>query len=755
MEQQLEISISGRVQGVGIRPFLYQLAKRFEQNGFVANTSTGVIILLQGQAKHQQQFLDTLKQQAPPSAYIKNLSAVIQTISKRYEQFEIIKSLVAEPASIFIPLDFAPCAACLADFDNPASRFYQYPFISCSDCGPRFTILSELPFDRHNTSMADFPFCSNCEADYQNPDDRRFHAQTLSCPDCGPELQLTNSDGNSITRGPSSIDLAIDCLRRGEILALKGIGGFQLCVDASNQAAVERLRLRKQRLHKPFAVMAANLARTEALCIVSTEQKTLLAAPNNPIVLLRAKANNGIADAVAPDSDWLGVMLPASALHLILARRLGLPLVVTSGNPQGLPLCIDDNAAFSNLSGIADLFLTHNRKIQRALDDSVVKLLAGQASLLRTGRGYAPISLPAPVTSEPVLAVGGHFSNSVALHIGDQWLQGPYGGDLKNTATIDHWQTSIQDLQNLYRVQPVHIAHDIHPGYFSTQFAQKSGLTSFAVPHHLAHILACMAEHQIQSPVLGFAWDGMGLAEDGTLCGSEVLHLNGSDYKRLAHFRNLALIGGDSASQQIDRLAFAVLEQLQALDDYQHLACLKRLSDQQQSGFSQMLKQGLNCAPCSSAGRLFDAVACLLDIADYNHFQGQAAIKLEQLADQSDDDTDYPYQITKDTPAVIDWRPLFAAILHDLSNTATRDIAARFHNTLSNIILRIAQQAGVECIVLSGGCFQNAHLTEKAIKKLQAGGFKVFVHLKLPSNDGSLAVGQLYAHHLKNSVTIR
>lgn len=755
MEQQLEISISGRVQGVGIRPFLYQLAKRFEQNGFVANTSTGVIILLQGQAKHQQQFLDTLKQQAPPSAYIKNLSAVIQTISKRYEQFEIIKSLVAEPASIFIPLDFAPCAACLADFDNPASRFYQYPFISCSDCGPRFTILSELPFDRHNTSMADFPFCTNCEADYQNPDDRRFHAQTLSCPDCGPELQLTNSDGNSITRGPSSIDLAIDCLRRGEILALKGIGGFQLCVDASNQAAVERLRLRKQRLHKPFAVMAADLARTEALCIVSTEQKTLLAAPNNPIVLLRAKANNGIADAVAPDSDWLGVMLPASALHLILARRLGLPLVVTSGNPQGLPLCIDDNAAFSNLSGIADLFLTHNRKIQRALDDSVIKLLAGQASLLRAGRGYAPISLPAPVTSEPVLAVGGHFSNSVALHIGDQWLQGPYGGDLKNTATIDQWQTSIQDLQNLYRVQPVHIAHDIHPGYFSTQFAQKSGLTSFAVPHHLAHILACMAEHQIQSPVLGFAWDGMGLAEDGTLCGSEVLHLNGSDYKRLAHFRNLALIGGDSASQQIDRLAFAVLEQLQALDDYQHLACLKRLSDQQQSGFSQMLKQGLNCAPCSSAGRLFDAVACLLDIADYNHFQGQAAIKLEQLADQSDDDTDYPYQITKDTPAVIDWRPLFAAILHDLSITATKHIAARFHNTLSNIILRIAQQAGVECIVLSGGCFQNAHLTEKAIKKLQAGGFKVFVHLKLPSNDGSLAVGQLYTHHLKNSVTIR
>ena len=322
IEQQLEISISGRVQGVGIRPFLYKLAKRFEQNGFVANTNTGVIILLQGQAELQQQLLDTLKHQPPPSAYIKSLNTVIQTISKRYEQFEIINSMVAERASIFIPLDLAPCAACLADFDNPAGRFYQYPFISCSDCGPRFTILRELPFDRHNTSMADFPFCTNCEADYQNPDDRRFHTQTFSCPDCGPELQLTNSAGDSIARGSSSIDLAIDCLRRGEILALKGIGGFQLCVDASNQAAVERLRVRKKRLHKPFAVMVADLATTEALCLVSTEQKTIIAAQNNPIVLMRAKAGNGIADAVAPDSDWLGVMLPASALHLILALSL-------------------------------------------------------------------------------------------------------------------------------------------------------------------------------------------------------------------------------------------------------------------------------------------------------------------------------------------------------------------------------------------------------------------------------------------------
>lgn len=755
MEQQLEISISGRVQGVGLRPHIYQLAKRFQQTGIVANTTTGVTVLLQGQAELQQQFLDHLSQHPPLSADIETIRSVIQPISKRHEQFAIIESVVTSPPSAFIPLDLALCPACLADFDNPESRFYQYPFISCSDCGPRFSILRKLPFDRHNTSMVEFPFCTHCAADYQQPDNRRFHAQTLSCPDCGPQLQLINAESEIISLGSSSIELALDCLRRGEILALKGIGGFQLCVDATNQAAVERLRQRKQRLHKPFAVMTADLAATEQICLVSSEQRAALTVANNPIVLLPAKNNNGIADAVAPDSNWLGVMLPTSGLHLILARGFSWPLVVTSGNTQGSPLCIDDKQAFKHLSGIADMFLTHNRAIQRGLDDSVVKLIAGGASVLRIGRGYAPVALPAPRALKPVLAAGGHFSNSFALHIGEQWLLSPYCGDLKNAVTRAHWQTSMSDLENLYKIRPEFIVHDIHPEYFSTQHALATGLPNNAVPHHLAHILACMVEHQIQSPVLGFAWDGMGLAEDSSLCGSEVLYLDATSYKRVAHLREFALIGGDQASQQIDRLAFAILNQLKALDNYQDLAFLKRLTAQQHSGFKQMLEQDLNCPPCSSAGRLFDALACLLDIADYNHFQGQAAIKLEQLADQSDDNTVYPYRITDDSLAIIDWRPMFAAILNDLNIAAPRDIAARFHNTLIDIILKLAQQAGVECVVLSGGCFQNAHLTEKAIKKLQSFGFKTFIHRKLPSNDGGLAIGQLYAHHLKNFVTIR
>ena len=755
MEQQLEINIQGHVQGVGMRPFIFQLAQRFRQRGFVANTSTGVVVVIQGQANLQQQFVDTLKDQPPLNANIKLLIPIVQHISEHYEQFEIIDSLVTDASPAFIPLDLAPCQSCLADFDNPASRFYQYPFISCSDCGPRYTIISDLPFDRHNTSMADFPLCPNCEADYHNPDNRRFHAQTLSCPDCGPELLLTNAKGNRISNGANCIEHAADCLRRGEILAIKGIGGFQLCVDAQNQAAVERLRQRKHRLYKPFAVMVADLACAEALCTLCHEQKVILSAPNNPIVLLTAKSNNGIAGAVAPDSDWLGIMLPGSALHLLLARQMSIPLVVTSGNSHDLPLCINDDTAFQALSGIADMFLTHNRSIKRALDDSVVKLIAGQASLLRTGRGFAPLSLSAPTTAKPVLALGGHFSSSIALHTGGQWLQGPYCGDLNNSTTRAHWQTCISDLQHLYKIQPEHIVHDTHPDYFSTQYARASGLTASAVPHHLAHIMACMAEHQIQSPVLGFAWDGMGLAEDGSLCGSEVILIDKSSYTRLAHFRNFALIGGDNASQHIDRLAFAILQETESLDRFQHLACLKRLTPQQQSGFKQMLALGLNCPPCSSAGRLFDAVASLINIAAYNHFQGQAAIKLEQLANQSDDDKDYPYLISHDKPADIDWRPMFVAILNDLKSTENRHIAARFHNTLSSIILKLAEQTEVETIVLSGGCFQNAHLTDKTMRKLHAAGFKTFLNRKLPANDGSLAIGQLYAHYLRNSVTIR
>ena len=755
MVRQLEISISGRVQGVGMRPFIYQLAHRFQQKGFVANTSSGVTVLLQGQAELQQQFLDTLVQQAPASSEIKVFNAEIQSISKRYEHFQITDSLASHNPSAFTPPDFALCPACEADFDNPKSRFYQYPFISCSDCGPRFSILRQLPFDRQHTSMVDFSLCKECEADYHNPENRRFHAQTLSCPACGPELQVIDPRGNSIGSGSSSIDLALDCLRSGQILALKGIGGFQLCVDATNQAAVERLRRRKQRLHKPFAVMTADCAATEQICLVNSVQRSALTAATNPIVLLVAKTQNGIADAVAPHSDWLGVMLPASGLHLILARRSGLPLVVTSGNTEGSPLCIDNEQALHDLNGIADLFLNHNRRIQRRLDDSVVKCIANDISVLRSGRGYAPMVFPAPRAENPVLAVGGHFSNSFALHFGEQYLLSPYCGDLKNTATRSHWQTSIRDFENLYKIRPRSVVHDIHPEYFSTQYAQTSELPKHPIPHHLAHILGGMAEHQLQPPVLGFAWDGMGLAEDGSLAGSEVLYLDGTEYKRFAHLRAFALIGGDTASQQIDRLAFGILAQLNALDDHQDLAFMKRLSTQHQSGFMQMLKQGVHCPPCTSAGRLFDAVACLLNIADYNYFQGQAAIRLEQLAAQSEDDHIYPFKITEETVAIIDWRPMLVAILNELNRSAPQDIAARFHNTLAEIILKLAQQAGVEYVVLSGGCFQNAHLTEKAMKKLHSSGFKTFIQRKLPSNDGGLALGQLHAHQLKKLVTIR
>lgn len=753
--QQLEVSLTGQVQGVGLRPFIFRLAHHYQQTGYVANTLQGVLVVLQGSSDGQRQFLHDLQRMPPANAELRCISQHYQPISVAYSDFAILDSLPTGSIPQTITPDLAPCPACQAELSNPESRFYRYPFISCCDCGPRYSILRHLAFDRANTAMADFPLCHRCEAEYLNPDNRRFHAQTLSCPQCGPQLRLVNREDTLLAEGSTAITLAVNYLDQGGILALKGIGGYQLCVDASNQTAVTRLRKRKQRLHKPFAIMVTNIVAALQLCEATTEQQALLQSPQRPILLLKALAETVIAPSVAPDSDWLGLMLPASGLHELLAKDFGKPLVVTSGNSHGLPLCTDDTQALTELSEIADFWLIHNRRIERSLDDSVVKMIAGEPSFLRLGRGYAPLSLAAPGTEQPVLAVGGHFSNSVALHVDQQLIHSQYYGDLNNSAMRAHWELGVQDLQHLWAVHPQIVLHDRHPDYFSSQFAQNTLSPSFPVTHHYAHILACMAEHQLKPPLLGFAWDGIGLADDGSLCGSESLLIHNDGYQRLAHLRDLPLIGGDKASQDIDRLAFAALESITVTDQVQHLACLQRLPIQRQQSFRQMLTQNLNCPPCSSMGRLFDTVASLLNIADYNHFQGQAAIKLEQLANRSMDSGCYSFTLDTASPNIIDWRPMIRDILNDLPTSCIADIAARFHNTLARIILQIAQQSAVECVVLSGGCFQNARLTEQTCQQLHQYGFKTFIHRKLPSNDSSLAIGQLYAHALKKTVTFR
>ena len=750
MLKQLTVKVEGQIQGVGFRPFIFKLAHQFQQLGYVANHTQGVEIVIQGQNHQQQAFLNALQSQLPPFAEIHRL-AINETPLSRFTDFQIIPSQTDGKPSAFIMPDLAPCPACISDLNNPNSRFYRYPFTSCCHCGPRYSIIEKQPFDRANTSMAAFRFCPTCEQDYQTRNNRRFHAQTLSCPTCGPSLRFISANGVS---NDDPIKSAIALLKAGKILALKGIGGFQLLVSASNQAAVERLRQRKQRPHKPLALMVANLNAAEQLGFISELEQNALTSAAAPIVLLQRRATTNVAKAVADNNQLLGIMLPASPLHYLIAQAIPNPLVVTSGNRHHQALCIDNQQALNQLAEIADGFLLHDRVIQRPVDDAVVRVIAGKATVLRLGRGYAPLTI---ATSSPLvngLALGGHLKNSLAFSVDQQIINSQHLGDLDNPDNQRHALTAINDLQQLYGIQNPSLIHDLHPDYFGSRYAHQQH-QSQAIQHHHAHILACMAEHQLQPPVLGFAWDGSGLGSDGLTWGSETLLISTDGYQRLAHLRRFTLIGGDSAAREPRRAALALLSQLYGDQLSDQWACLQSFEPAQRPLLKQMLAKNLNCPLTTSAGRLFDAIASLLDICQINHYEGQAAMQLEQQAHLSSLNSEYPFKLSDTTPSIIDWEPLIEALLLDLNRSPIHDIAAKFHNTLATIILQLAQRAKVKCIALSGGCFQNACLTAKTVNKLEAAGFTVYRHQKLPPNDGSLAAGQLYAASINTAVINR
>ncbi len=748
--KQLTIKLQGQIQGVGFRPFIFQLAQQFQQLGYVANHAQGVVIVIQGQDYQQQAFLNALKTQLPPFAEIHSL-AISETPPNPFSDFQIIPSQTNGKPSAFIMPDLAPCPACLSDLTDPNSRFYRYPFTSCCHCGPRYSIIQAQPFDRTNTSMAAFQLCPACQQDYQNPNDRRFHAQTLSCPTCGPSLQFISTAG-VIDNDP--IKPAIELLQAGKILALKGIGGFQLWVDGNNQAAVERLRQRKQRPYKPLALMVADLNAAEQLGFISELEQAALTSAAAPIVLLQRRAANTVAKAVADNNQLLGIMLPASPLHYLIAQAIPSPLVVTSGNRHHQALCIDNQQAMAELAEIADGFLLHDRAIQRPVDDAVVRLIAGKMTVLRLGRGYAPLTIAttSPITNR--LALGGHLKNTLALGVDHQIINSQHLGDLNNPDNQRQALAAIKDLQHLYGIENPNLIHDLHPDYFGSRYANPQ-TDSQAIQHHHAHILACMAEHQLQPPVLGFAWDGAGLGNDGLIWGSEALLINQQGFQRLAHLRPFALIGGDSAAREPRRAALALLYQLDGDQLNDESACLQSFEPAQRPLLKQMLAKNLNSPLTTSAGRLFDAVASLLGICQINDYEGQAAMLLEQQANLSTREDSYPFTLSDTTPSVIDWQPLLKALLLDLNQRPIHDVAAKFHNTLATIILQLAKRAGVKCIALSGGCFQNACLTAKTVAKLEAAGFTVYRHQKLPPNDGGLAAGQLYAASLNASVINR
>ncbi len=731
---------------MGFRPFVYHLAKRHRQNGWVANSCHGVSITIEGSASLQHQFLFDLQNQLPPLATIDSLSIQKKPLV-HFITFEIKSSLTDSAHSAFVLPDISPCQDCITDLFNPQSRFYRYPFTSCCHCGSRYSIMTQLPYDRIRTSMATFSACKNCLADYSSPENRRFHSQTIACSSCGPQLNLIDNSGNKIALAEKALIKTIDYLKQGKIIAIRGVGGFQLMVDASNSNAVKQLRLRKQRPEKPFALMVKNLASAKLLCQISKTEELAFTSYASPIVLLKRLKTSHIAHAVAPNNNVLGVMLPASSLHHLLVNDFNRPLVATSGNRSDEPICITDAQALNKLADIADFFLSHDREIIRPLDDSIIRVINNKPTVLRRARGFVPMPITISQSLPEQLAVGGQMKNTVAVSQGNQLILSQHLGELDCLASQNLFQQTLVDLQHFYSIAPEAVIHDLHPDYHSTMMANQLSIKKKAVQHHHTHILSCMAEHDLQPPVLGFAWDGTGLGLDNTIWGGECFQLSEQNFQHYARFKPFPLVGGDKAAKEPRRSALGLLYEIYSNHIFKHknLDFLSSFSQQEKHLLQQSLNKQLNTPYTSSVGRLFDGVSSLLGLCHINNFEGQAAMLLEQKTSLEVTDDSYSYLLLKNHPLIIDWQPMVIEILEDLTHLGKHKIAAKFHNTLAEIMLNLANQAQQKKIVLSGGCFQNAYLTERCIKKLETAGFTVYTHEKAPPNDGGLALGQLYS----------
>jgi [NiFe] hydrogenase maturation protein HypF len=762
---RLKLSIRGAVQGVGFRPFIHRLATNLGLTGWVNNSPQGVTIEVEGEREILEKFLLSLEAEKPPRSSILSLeSSWLEPVG--YSDFAIRASETGGVKTALVLPDIATCPDCLREIFEPANRRYRYPFTNCTNCGPRISIIERLPYDRQNTSMKSFAMCADCQAEYDDPANRRFHAQPNACPVCGPSLELWNPSGEVISKHHDALMAAADALRSGQIVAVKGIGGFHLITDARNDKAVQLLRQRKHREEKPLALMFPSLESIKDVCEVSPLEQRLLLSPEAPIVLLRRIANSKteIANSIAPGNPYLGVMLPCSPLHHLLMAELNFPIVATSGNLSDEPICTDQREALERLRGIADLFLVHNRPIVRHVDDSIVRVMLNREMVLRRARGYAPLPILLPgigADSPTVLAVGGHLKNTVALAVGDQVFISQHIGDLETEQAHHAFRRIISDFQNLYEAAPQLIAADCHPDYLSTKFARQLASNDsnhpgasrplVSVQHHIAHVFSCMAENQVPAPVLALSWDGTGYGLDGTIWGGEFFLIHEKTVERVAHFAPFRLPGGEKAVKEPRRTALGLLHQIfgDAIFARTDLAPVSSFSPNELENLKTMLGAGLNSPTTTSAGRLFDAVASLINIRQRVSFEGQAAMELEFALDGIETDETYPLQISKGDgrfPLRLDWAPTIRAILQDVESGAQAGhVSAGFHNALAETIVEVAKRIGEERVVLSGGCFQNRYLTERAVRRLQTEGFRVYWHQRVPPNDGGIALGQVMA----------
>ena len=753
--QGLEIFVGGLVQGVGFRPFIYRMAHETGVAGWVSNTPQGAHICVEGSAGDLESFIGRLKKETPPLAAIGSLQTSLCDPAG-YLGFEIRNSDNSGDKTALIMPDAATCKDCVKEIFDPANRRYLYPFTNCTNCGPRYSIIESVPYDRQNSSMKKFRMCDTCRREYEDPLNRRFHAQPNACPECGPHLELWSRKGELISDHNRALFEAVERIKAGEIAAVKGIGGFHLMADARNGEAIIRLRKRKNRPEKPFALMYPSLEKVITDCRVNPVEKQLLQAYESPIVLLKRYLTDDLSPSIAGGSPYYGIMLPYSPLHHLLTRMLGFPIVATSGNYCDEPICTDEYEAVSKLGSIADFFLVHNRPIIHRTDDSIVRVVLGRKLVLRRARGYAPLPVTIDNSCGNVSACGGHQKNTVASAKGKDIFLSPHLGDLSSRAACDSFREAIANINKTYNLRPGVMVCDQHPEYFSSKFAGKSGLPVIKVQHHYAHILSCMADNRVEGPVMGVCWDGTGYGDDGTIWGGEFLIADKSGYRRAAHFRTFPLPGGEKAVTEPRRCALGLLHEISGDDRYFRpgSGISAVFSAVELKNLRRMLDNGLNSPRTSSAGRLFDAAASIMNVRQRVSYEGQAGMELEYLAESIISSDYYSFELkNSNNLVVIDWEPMIVELTAGLKNGVSRQLmSARFHNTLIEIIYETCLSINQKKVVLTGGCFQNKYLLENSVRRLMQGGFEPYWHNNIPPNDGGLALGQIIAASSKTGV---
>jgi hydrogenase maturation protein HypF len=752
------LAVRGVVQGVGFRPFVFRLASEENLSGFIGNSTGGVTIEIEGPSARVEAFRRRLEAEAPPLSRID--SVMVREVPPKGEKgFRIIASEASGHVSTGIPADAATCADCLRELLDPNDRRYRYPFLNCTNCGPRYTITRRIPYDRPQTSMARFTMCAACQAEYDDPTNRRFHAQPNACAVCGPWVWLVAADGAEI-QAADPVAAMIDRLMDGEIVAIKGIGGFHLAVDATNETAVMRLRERKHRYGKPLAVMVRDLDAARGICELTGEEEALLQTPARPIVLARRCAGCGIAGSVAPGIPWLGVFLPYAPLqHLLFADARVKALVMTSANLSEEPIAIDNDEALARLRHIADAFLMHDREILQRCDDSVMALVDGAPQLIRRARGFVPLGVPLPFDSPPLLAVGGHLKNVFALARGRFAYQSQHLGDLENVTGLDFFREALEHLMHTFEIEPEAVAHDLHPGYLSTswakEWASEHNLPLIAVQHHHAHIAACMAEHSLEGPVIGLSLDGTGYGTDGRIWGGEVLIVRLDGFERFAHLDYVPMPGGEAAIKEPWRMALGALHAAGFDVESEQMLALLGAERNEAHVLKRMIERKINSPMTSSLGRLFDAVGAVVQGRRAMDYEAQAAIELEGIAVSERDrfkQGDYVPELHEADEgsaceAVIRTGKMWKAVLADLwRGVPASHISARFHAGVAEGFINAAANARIDTsinvVALSGGCLHNRRLARLLRTGLEEEGFQVLQHRNVSPGDGGLSYGQ-------------